>query len=81
MQQLTHIRLDHQRLASLNADVLKQLTSATHLFLQHNALASMAPVAALPGLKFLALGHNRIEKVRAVRPEARVDRAAHLRRG
>ncbi|GLI63143.1 hypothetical protein VaNZ11_006052, partial [Volvox africanus] len=63
VQQLTHIRLDRQRLEALNTDVLRQLSSATHLFLQHNRLASMAALSALPRLTFLAMGHNRIEKV------------------
>lgn len=64
VRQLTHVRLDRLRLAALPAEVLRQLPAATHLYAQHNRLDSTASAAAaLPRLRFLALGHNRIEKV------------------
>lgn len=64
LKQLTHVRLDRQRLAALPSEVLCRLPAASHLFLQHNRLASVAPLAALPGLKFLVLAHNRLTQVK-----------------
>ncbi len=67
-QQLTHVRLDRQRLQSVSPEPLRQLTAATHVYLHHNRLSSDAlPLlaSALPGLRFLALSHNAIDKVRS----------------
>lgn len=63
VRQLTHLRLDRQRLAALDAAVLSKLPAVTHLFLQHNRIVDMSPLSAVPQLKFLAASHNRICRV------------------
>ncbi len=78
LKQLTHVRLDRQRLAALPSEVLSRLPAASHVFLQHNRLASVAPLAALPGLKFLVLAHNRLAQVGRRRVAACLGRSLYV---
>eukprot|EP00798_Chlamydomonas_sp_ICE-L_P015284 gene15284-21367_t len=57
---LTHLHLDRCRIASLSFEVLSQLPSATHLYLQHNRIERVGNLGVMRGLQFLALSHNNI---------------------
>ena len=67
VKQLSHLRLDRQRLEELPAQVLSQLPNVTHLYVQHNRLTDMAPLKALRKLQFLAISHNRLTQVSSTR--------------
>jgi hypothetical protein len=60
---LTHLRLDRLRLVSVPLPILRDTPMVTHVYLQHNQLASMAFLAALPQLNFCSLRSNMITKV------------------
>ena len=67
LSQLTHVRLDRERLISLGDSLAPPLgASVTNLYLQCNRLESMEAVAALPALRFLTLASNRLTRVQGV---------------
>lgn len=57
--------MDRLRLNSLSESVLSLMPALTHVYLQHNNITTMTPLAVLPALSFCALSYNRIEEVRA----------------
>lgn len=64
LRNLTHLHLDRLCIATLYTDVLGALPAVTHLYLQHNRLSSLQPLACMPQLQFLAASHNQLETVR-----------------
>lgn len=66
MRALTHLHLDRLCVAALHADVLSALPALTHLYIQHNRLTSLEPLAAAPQLQFVAASHNWLETVRSI---------------
>lgn len=64
LKTLTHVRLDRLHIRALKPEALQRMPSITHVYLQHNCITSMAPLALLPQLRFCTLSHNDIEQVR-----------------
>lgn len=62
--ELTHIRVDRERLDDLEGGALEAMREAcTNLYLQHNRLTTIAPLAAFQKLRFLTVAHNRLERL------------------
>jgi len=62
---VTHVRLDRERLHKLN-ETVTEMPRLSHLYMQHNRLEDISMLACCSSLRFVTLANNYISDVRAL---------------
>ena len=65
LARVTNAHLDRERITSLGT-LLRPMQALTNLYVQHNRLTTLAPLADLPTLRFVCAAGNRLENLKGI---------------
>lgn len=60
LARITHLRADRERLCAIEEEALRACAQVRNLYVQCNALTTLAPVRNLPNLRFLSAADNQL---------------------